>query len=75
MQSQMVLGLPKFSEKNELCESCVSEKLHREPFDKDNGWRASCPLELVHTNLCGPMQNELVGGNKYFVTFIDERMC
>ena len=31
----------------------------------------------MHTGLCGPMQNESIGGNRYFITFIDDfsRMC
>ncbi|CAL8115629.1 unnamed protein product [Prunus armeniaca] len=59
------------------CEGCVPGKQHREPFDKEKAWRANYPLELVHTDLCGPMQNESIGGNRYFITFIDDfsRMC
>ncbi|CAL8998208.1 unnamed protein product [Prunus brigantina] len=61
----------------DVCEGCVSGKHHREKFDKEGAWRASYPLELVHTDLCGPMQNESIGGNRYFITFIDDfsRMC
>ena len=61
----------------EVCAGCVSGKYHKEKFDKEQIWRASYPLELIHTNLCGPMQNKSVGGNKYFITFIDDysRMC
>lgn len=29
---------------------------------KGGAWRASCPLELVHADLCGPMQVESLGG-------------
>jgi len=29
-------------------------------------------LELVHTDVCGPMNLSSVGGNKYFLTFIDD---
>jgi hypothetical protein len=29
-------------------------------------------LELVHTNLCGPMQTDSIKGFSYFVTFIDD---
>jgi len=27
---------------------------------------------LVHSDVCGPMQTESIGGSKYFVTFIDD---
>ena len=29
-------------------------------------------LELVHTDLCGPMNIRERGGYKYFITFIDD---
>lgn len=34
-------------------------------------------LQLVHSDICGPMQIEFIGGCKYFVTFIDDysRCC
>ena len=35
-------------------------------------WHAKFPLELVHTDICGPMNISSVGGNKYFLTFIDD---
>ena len=30
------------------------------------------PLEMVHTDLCGPMQTPSLTGNVYFMTFIDD---
>ena len=29
-------------------------------------------LELIHSNICGPIQVESIGGSRYFVTFIDD---
>ncbi|KAI5327801.1 hypothetical protein L3X38_027197 [Prunus dulcis] len=76
-QTQMVLGLPDFSEKEGVCEGCVYGKSHREPFENEKPWRAKNPLEFIHMDVCGLMQNESFGGNKYFITFIDDysRMC
>ena len=47
-------------------------KNHRQPFPKKSERETSQPLELVHSDICGPMQVESVGGSKYFVTFIDD---
>jgi transposase InsO family protein len=76
-QKEMVCGLPVLTEVEAVCAGCTSGKHHREKFNKEQTWRASYPLELIHTDLCGPMQNESVGGNRYFITFIDDysRMC
>ena len=29
-------------------------------------------LDLIHTDVCGPMQTTTPGGNKYFMTVIDD---
>ena len=36
------------------------------------GFRAKEPLELVHSNVCGPLNVQARGGYEYFVTFIDD---
>ena len=41
------------------------------------GVRSSEKLQLVHSDVCGPMPTESLGGHRYFVTFIDDytRCC
>ena len=41
------------------------------PF-KAKGYRAKEVMDLVHTDLCGPMSTSARGGYKYFITFIDD---
>jgi hypothetical protein len=76
-QKEMVCGLPVLTEVEDVCAGCASGKHHRDKFDKEQAWKASYPLELIHTDLCGPIQNESVGGNRYFIIFIDDysKMC
>jgi len=66
-----VNGLPHIDHLNQLCEVCIFGKNHKIPFVKEL-WRAKFPLELVHTDVCGPMNISSIGGNKYFLTFIDD---
>lgn len=40
-------------------------------FDKSKAWRTTVPLELIYFDVCGPLK-VTSGGNKYFVTFIDD---
>ena len=68
----MVKGLPHINRPNEVCESCVLGKHHRTNFGKQVDWRAKQPLELVHTDVCGPLTPMSNGKNKYFLTFIDD---
>ena len=55
-----------------FCESSVEGKMHRKPFKPVGEIRSTRKLKLVHSDVCGPMPTESVGGNKYFVTFIDD---
>jgi hypothetical protein len=43
-----------------------------EECPKGVSYREKTPLELVHTDLCGPMQIKSLGGSYYFLTFIDD---
>ena len=68
----MVTGLPLVSCKDGVCSGCVLGKYHRDSFDKRASWHASVPLELVHSDLCGPLPSTSFSGFKYFLTFIDD---
>jgi hypothetical protein len=55
-----------------VCEACVKGKMARQPFNTDNTIKSTRVLELVHSDVCGPMQTESLGGSKYLVSFIDD---
>ncbi len=52
-------------------------KMHRMPFKSIGEIRSTRKLQLVHSDVCGPMQTESIGGCRYYVTFIDDysRCC
>ena len=52
-------------------ESCIMGKLLKSPFSR-HGKRAKGILELIHSNVCGPMHVQARGGNHYFITFTDD---
>lgn len=56
---------------NVTCTYCMEGKQARTPF-KNVGSRATRPLELIHSDLCGPMENLSFGGMKYFIIYIDD---
>jgi len=68
----MVLGLPEIDIPNKVCEECVQAKQHKNNFSKDAGSRSKAILEVIYSDVCGPLQVDSIGGNKYFVTFIDD---
>jgi len=55
-----------------VCEGCILGKMHRQAFKKDGVVRAVRKLQLIHSDVCGPMRTQSLGGHWYFVTFIDD---
>ncbi|KAK3000462.1 hypothetical protein RJ639_021063 [Escallonia herrerae] len=66
-KENMVQGLPTIEEKHEVCEGCAFGKHHRQPFPKGVAWRAKEKLEIVHTDVCGPMQTLSNAENRWFL--------
>lgn len=54
-----------------FCDGCMYGKQHRSPFVRSEN-RAGQVGELVHTDVCGPMQEKSIGGARYFVLFKDD---
>ncbi|RYE04781.1 MAG: hypothetical protein EOP33_08580, partial [Rickettsiaceae bacterium] len=54
-----------------VCESCIEGKMTKRSF-AGKGLRATEPLQLVHSDVCGPMSEAARGGYEYFVTFTDD---
>ena len=52
------------------CEGCAKGKMHRQPFPASHK-RATEVLELIHTDVVGPLGNA-IGGWRYFVTYLDD---
>lgn len=54
------------------CFNCAEGKQSRAPFHKkDVEIKTSSILELIHSDLCGPMSTSL-GGARYFSVFVDD---
>jgi hypothetical protein len=55
----------------ETCEPCLIGKMTKTPFFGTME-RASDLLEIIHTDICGPMSVQARGGYHYFLTFTDD---
>jgi hypothetical protein len=64
--------MPELKEVSDICSKCMEGKQHREPISKAAKWRATMKLELIHSDVCGPINPQSNGGNKYFLTFTDD---
>ena len=72
MLTKMVHGLPHISSTNDVCEGCLLGKHHREMFNKGKAWRAKESLQLIHSDICSPLEVSSLYCTVYFLTFIDD---
>ncbi len=71
IQNHTVQGLTSTSSELEFCESCAINKLTHLPFPSGGNW-TNDKLQIIHSDLCGPMKTQTIQGNHYFITFIDD---
>ena len=71
-KKDMVHGLPNMDYIKKFCEGCVLGKQARTTFQKKAEYCAKRPLELVHTDICGPITPKSFSEKRYFITFIDD---
>ena len=71
-KQELVKDLPNIQVCSEVCEGCQLGKQHRLPFPSSATWRANEKLQLVHSDVCGPMKTTSLNGSKYFILFIDD---
>ncbi|CAA6673931.1 unnamed protein product [Spirodela intermedia] len=72
-REELVRGLPAVGPVDQLCEACLAGKQKRSPFPQQGEYRARRVLELVHSDLCGPIAPETPNGSKYFLLLVDDR--
>lgn len=70
---KLVLGTPEFSQQNFSCKVCVQNKQTANPFPKQSNTKCRRLLEIVSSDVCGPMRTKSIGGARYFATFIDHK--
>ena len=71
-RNNMVSGLHQIAAPSQVCEECAVGKQQRNQFPKGKSWRAKNVLELVHSDLCSPINPSSNGGKRYIITFIDD---
>ncbi|KAJ9544786.1 hypothetical protein OSB04_024493 [Centaurea solstitialis] len=63
--------IPKFHiDSKYKCQTCVEAKLTRSSFQSID--RSTNHLDMIHTDVCDMKSNPSRGGNKFFITFIDD---
>ncbi|UYV62945.1 hypothetical protein LAZ67_2002573 [Cordylochernes scorpioides] len=60
------------SQNMDTCQVCIQAKHPRTPFKPVLYPQSTRPLDLIHIDLIGPIQEESIGGAKYVLTLVDD---
>jgi transposase InsO family protein len=67
-----VTGLPELKGDHKgVCNGCAQGKNIKNPFPKRDS-KTEGVLELIHSDVCGPMPSSSISGYVYYVSFIDD---
>lgn len=55
-----------------ICELCIAAKQHHDPLPKGTANQASKPLELVISDVHGPLPVHTTTGHWYWIMFTDD---
>lgn len=55
-----------------VCECCLEGKSSRFPFPEVIERKSTQVLDIIHTDLCGPMSNVKPSGNRYVLNLVDD---
>ena len=68
----LVNGLSQIKNPQVVCERCLVSKQPRSTFGSYVPSRACDLLNIIYSDVCGPFKVSSLGGNKYFVSFVNE---
>ena len=70
--SKMVTGLPEIQVDHEgICKGSAEGKSVKSPFPSSES-KAKGVLDIIHSDVCGPMSTSSSNGYVYYVSFIDD---
>nr|CCA22667.1 hypothetical protein ALNC14_088100 [Albugo laibachii Nc14] len=55
-----------------VCRGCQKGKMDQKPFPSNRGKCTYNIFELLHFDICGPMEENSIGGSRYLLLVVDE---
>lgn len=55
-----------------MCRGCQQGKMVQKPFPSSRDKRRYDTFELIHFDICGPMEEVSIGGSRYLLLIVDE---
>ena len=72
LASKAIEGLPEIQEKHDgVCKGCAKGKKTKKTFPSGESKEKGI-LEIIHSDVCGPMSSSYLSGYVYYVSFIDD---
>ena len=70
--SKDIEGIPKIQAKDDgVCKGCAKGKNTKKTIPSSES-KAKGILEIIHSNVCGPMSSSSLRGYAYYLSFIDD---
>ena len=64
--------MPTKSSGSSVCRGCQQGKMVQKPFPSNRDKRHYDTFELIHLDICGPMEEVSLGGSRYLLLIVDE---
>ena len=74
-RENMVWGLPHINHVYQVCESYLAGKQRHNLFLEQARRRTAGAMNLVHSDICGPIAPTRPSGNRYFLLLVDDMSC
>lgn len=71
-KKSLVMGIKLEKPNYFSCMTCALCKIQTKPFNSNHTLKTKQLLEVIHTDICGPIKVNSMGGAAYFITFIDD---
>ena len=73
----MVEGFPLIQTSNGVCPGCLVGKHPKKMYEVGKAHRVASILDLIHSDVAGPIPTTSINGCRFFLTFIDgcSRFC
>jgi len=72
VDKDMILEVPKLKIPHKVCDTCLICKQPITAFNYSTAHRSKEILNVVYSNVCGPLEVPSLGRNKYLISFVDE---
>ena len=72
VKSGLLQGIDTLTRTPTFCEACTLGKMKKLPFGTQEEPRTTCPLEMIHTDVGGPITPKSHEGYRFWLVIVDD---